>query len=95
VNHIEGDWLTGTQLGATKPEQIKENVKALDVLPKLTAEIMERIEKILDTTPAKPVSGHRLPAPVDTDLVADGLRPQRVWRKVSVGRARESGGKQS
>ncbi|KAK4689853.1 hypothetical protein P7C73_g216, partial [Tremellales sp. Uapishka_1] len=38
-------------LGATKPEQIKENVKALDVLPKLTPEIMERIEKILDTTP--------------------------------------------
>ncbi|CAD6581436.1 MAG: hypothetical protein TREMPRED_003009 [Tremellales sp. Tagirdzhanova-0007] len=39
-------------LGATKPEQIRDNVKALDVLPKLTPEIMEKIEKILDNAPA-------------------------------------------
>ncbi|ORY33471.1 NADP-dependent oxidoreductase domain-containing protein [Naematelia encephala] len=41
-------------LGATKPEQIKENVKALDVVPKLTSEIMAKIEKILDNKPALP-----------------------------------------
>ncbi|KAJ3018515.1 hypothetical protein HKX48_002836 [Thoreauomyces humboldtii] len=37
--------------GASKPEQVVENVKALNVVPKLTAEVMERIEKILDNTP--------------------------------------------
>nr|ODN99943.1 voltage-gated potassium channel beta-2 subunit [Cryptococcus depauperatus CBS 7855] len=43
-------------LGATKPEQIKENVKALDIYPKLTSEVMEEIEEILDNKPAPPVS---------------------------------------
>ena len=38
-------------LGATKPEQVLENLKALEVLPKLTPEIMEKIEKILDNKP--------------------------------------------
>ncbi|ORX40639.1 putative voltage-gated potassium channel beta-2 subunit [Kockovaella imperatae] len=38
-------------LGATKPEQIKENVKALDVIPKLTPEIMAELDKILDNKP--------------------------------------------
>ncbi len=44
------------QLGATKPEQIKENVKAIDVLPKLTHEVMEKIEGILDNKPTILVS---------------------------------------
>ncbi|KAF8174937.1 NADP-dependent oxidoreductase domain-containing protein [Pholiota molesta] len=38
-------------LGASKPEQVLENLKALEVIPKLTPEILEKIEKILDTTP--------------------------------------------
>ena len=38
--------------GASKPEQVVENMKALDVLPKLTEPVMERIEKILDNKPA-------------------------------------------
>lgn len=42
-------------LGATKPEQIVDNLKALDVFPKLTPEIVEKIEKILDNKP-EPVS---------------------------------------
>ncbi|MCJ1307680.1 hypothetical protein MMC25_001328 [Agyrium rufum] len=37
--------------GASKPEQIGESVRALDVLPKLTPEIMEEIEKILGNKP--------------------------------------------
>ncbi|ORY87404.1 NADP-dependent oxidoreductase domain-containing protein [Leucosporidium creatinivorum] len=41
-------------LGASKPEQVTQNLKALDVLPKLTPEIMEEIEKILDNTPKQP-----------------------------------------
>ncbi|KAF2808618.1 Aldo/keto reductase [Mytilinidion resinicola] len=39
-------------LGATKVEQIVDNCKALTLLPKLTPELMEEIEKILDNKPA-------------------------------------------
>ncbi|KAI0838809.1 Aldo/keto reductase [Hypoxylon sp. FL0890] len=41
-------------LGATKPEQIEENIKALKLVEKLTPEVMEEIEKILDNAPAQP-----------------------------------------
>ena len=34
-----------------QPEQIAENVKALDILPKYTPEIAARVEKILDNKP--------------------------------------------
>lgn len=44
------------RLPGTQPEQIKENVKALDIYPKLTPEVMEEIEKILDNKPDSPVS---------------------------------------
>ena len=43
-------------LGATKPEQVIENLGAIDVLPKLTPEIMEKIEKVLDNKPSPIVS---------------------------------------
>ncbi len=33
--------------GASRPEQVKENMKALDILPKLTPQVVERIEKAL------------------------------------------------
>ncbi|KAK0213432.1 NADP-dependent oxidoreductase domain-containing protein [Desarmillaria ectypa] len=39
-------------LGASRPEQVLENLKALEVLPKLTEDIMSRIEEILDNKPA-------------------------------------------
>ncbi|KAF4612247.1 hypothetical protein D9613_004358 [Agrocybe pediades] len=38
-------------LGASKPEQILENLKALEVLPKLTPQIMDKIEKVLGNKP--------------------------------------------
>jgi len=41
-------------LGATKVEQIIDNCGALKLLPKLTPEIMEEIEKILENKPAPP-----------------------------------------
>lgn len=44
------------RLPGTQPEQIKENVKALDIYPKLTPEVMEEIEKIIDNKPDSPVS---------------------------------------
>jgi aryl-alcohol dehydrogenase-like predicted oxidoreductase len=37
--------------GASKPEQVVENMKAVDVAPKLTAGIMERIDTILGNKP--------------------------------------------
>jgi len=38
-------------LGATKVEQIHDNCKAIQLIDKLTPEIMEEIEKILDNKP--------------------------------------------
>lgn len=38
--------------GASRPEQVVENMKALDVVEKLTPEVMERIEMILQNKPA-------------------------------------------
>ena len=46
-------------LGATKTHQIDDNVKALQLLPKLTPEVMEEIEGILDNKPAEPSSFNR------------------------------------
>lgn len=37
--------------GASKPEQVVENIAALDVVPLLTDEIMERVDEILDNKP--------------------------------------------
>lgn len=39
-------------LGATKPQQLKDNFAALEVLPKLTDEVMKEIAEILDNDPA-------------------------------------------
>jgi voltage-dependent potassium channel beta subunit len=37
--------------GASRPSQVEENMKALDLVPKLTPEILEQIEQILDNDP--------------------------------------------
>ena len=37
--------------GASRAEQVRENMKALDLVPKLTSEIMEKIETILGNKP--------------------------------------------
>jgi len=44
--------------GASRPQQVAENMKALDVMEQLTPEIMARIEGILDNRP-EPVPGNR------------------------------------
>lgn len=41
-------------LGATKPEQLQETLTAPSILPLLTAEVMERIENILQNKPQHP-----------------------------------------
>ncbi|CAL1694677.1 unnamed protein product [Somion occarium] len=65
VTHLALAWVAkqpGTStviLGATKPEQVIDNLKALDVIPKLTEEVLEKIEKILDNKPSPVVSVFR------------------------------------
>lgn len=41
--------------GATKVEQLRQNLQALEVLPKLDDAVMERISAVIGTTPAVPV----------------------------------------
>lgn len=41
-------------LGASKKQQLTSNLKALDVLPMLTDDVMEKIEKIMQTKPTLP-----------------------------------------
>jgi voltage-dependent potassium channel beta subunit len=43
--------VTTAILGATKKEQFTENLKALEVLPKLNAEVMQRIDEVMQTKP--------------------------------------------
>eukprot|EP01125_Pyxidicula_operculata_P001730 TRINITY_DN11559_c0_g1_i1.p1 TRINITY_DN11559_c0_g1~~TRINITY_DN11559_c0_g1_i1.p1 ORF type:complete len:337 (+),score=77.61 TRINITY_DN11559_c0_g1_i1:205-1215(+) len=45
-------------LGASKLEQIEENLGSLAVLPKLTPEVVERIEAILQNKPPSPIVGY-------------------------------------
>jgi voltage-dependent potassium channel beta subunit len=40
--------------GASRAEQVTENMKALDVLPKLTPDVMDRIEALLGSKPVLP-----------------------------------------
>lgn len=47
-------------LGATKVEQLVDNIKALELVDKLTPEILEEIEKVLDNKPAQPNSWGRV-----------------------------------
>lgn len=40
--------------GASRPEQVEENMQALDVADRLTPEVMDRIESVLDNQPEPP-----------------------------------------
>lgn len=51
---ISNPHVTTAILGATKKEQLLENLKALDVLPKLTPEVLQRIDDIIQTKPKQP-----------------------------------------
>jgi voltage-dependent potassium channel beta subunit len=46
--------VTTAILGATRREQLEENLKALDVLPLLTPEVMQRIDDTMGTAPKLP-----------------------------------------
>lgn len=42
-------------LGATKESQLTENLKALDLMPKMTEEVMQKIDNIIGTKPVMPL----------------------------------------
>lgn len=58
VTHLALAWVARNPntstiiLGASKPEQVLDNLKALEIIPKLTPEILNKIEEILKNKPA-------------------------------------------
>lgn len=46
--------VTTAILGATKKEQLTENLKALEVLPRLTPDVLKRIDEVMQTQPKLP-----------------------------------------
>lgn len=48
---VNNEHVSTTILGASKPEQLKETLTSLDVLPLLTNEVMAKIESILQNKP--------------------------------------------
>ncbi len=50
---IKNPNVTTAILGATKRSQLEENLKAVDALPLLTEQVMNRIEEIMQTKPAE------------------------------------------
>ena len=51
---IKNPNVTTAILGATKKEQLLDNLKALEVLPLLTPEVLQSIDDIMDTKPKLP-----------------------------------------
>jgi len=51
---ISNPHVTTAILGATKKEQLEENLKALEIYPKLTPEVKARIDEIMGTKPVQP-----------------------------------------
>jgi voltage-dependent potassium channel beta subunit len=51
---IKNPRVTTAILGATRREQLTENLKAVEVLPKLTPEVLQRIEDMMQTAPKMP-----------------------------------------
>jgi voltage-dependent potassium channel beta subunit len=48
---LTNDNVSSVITGASRPEQVTENMKALDIVPKLTPDMLERIEEILGNRP--------------------------------------------
>ena len=51
---IKNPHVTTAILGATKKQQLLDNLKAIEVMEKLTPDILEKIEKIMQTKPVLP-----------------------------------------
>lgn len=51
---VSNPHVTTAILGATRKEQLLQNLKALDVLPKLTPAVLEEIDRIMENKPVLP-----------------------------------------
>ena len=51
---IKNPHVTTAILGATKKAQLMDNLKSIEVMEKLTPEVLEKIENIMQTIPVKP-----------------------------------------
>ena len=51
---LKNENVSTVMLGASKTSQLKENFKAVEAKTKLTEDVMEKIEKILDNKPTAP-----------------------------------------
>ncbi len=51
---LKNENVSTVMLGASKTSQLKENFKAIDAKTKLTEDVMQKIEKILDNKPVAP-----------------------------------------
>ena len=51
---IKNPYVTTAILGATKKQQLLDNLKAIEVMEKLTPDVLEKIEKIMQTKPELP-----------------------------------------
>jgi voltage-dependent potassium channel beta subunit len=51
---IKNPHVTTAILGATKKQQLLDNLKAIEVMAKLTPDVLEKIEKIMQTKPVLP-----------------------------------------
>jgi aryl-alcohol dehydrogenase-like predicted oxidoreductase len=54
----ENPYVSTVITGASKPQQVTENMKALDFVEKLTPAVMDQIELVLDNKP-EPISDYR------------------------------------
>jgi voltage-dependent potassium channel beta subunit len=55
---LKNPFISSVITGASKPQQVSENMQALDYVGKLTHDVMEQIETILDNRP-EPISDYR------------------------------------
>jgi aryl-alcohol dehydrogenase-like predicted oxidoreductase len=53
---LKNPHISTTITGASKPQQIVENMKAIEFVDQLTNDVMEKIEEILDNQPPAPSS---------------------------------------
>jgi voltage-dependent potassium channel beta subunit len=51
---VSNPHVTTAILGATRKEQLLQNLKALDVLPKLTPAVLEEIDRVMENKPVLP-----------------------------------------
>lgn len=66
---IKSDDVSTAIMGASRVEQVEQNLGALNVVDNLTPEVLGRIEEILGNRPSLPMNfRHNLNAPADSPM---------------------------